>query len=267
MTRTALPYLWRAGLVVMLMVSAACASSADDTADQAEWTDNGGPTPTSAADPPGTTALSAPEQPAEPVATAPPAASPPPAVPAIAPIDAATAARMSASWRQGCPVPLGSLRLVAIQHWSFEGEVRSGELVVAAEHAEGTVKVFEALLADRFPIAQVRLVDEYGGDDDRSMAANNTSAFNCRRATGSTRWSEHAYGAAIDINPIQNPYVTGSGRVLPPEGAPYVERDPATPGVIVADGPVVTAFADIGWKWGGDWRQGKDYQHFSASGR
>ena len=174
---------------------------------------------------------------------------------------------MSASWRPGCPVPLASLRLVTVQHWSFEGDVRTGELVVAAEHAEATVKVFGALLAARFAIAQVRLVDEYGGDDDRSMAANNTSAFNCRRATGSTRWSEHAYGTAIDINPIQNPYVTSSGRVLPPEGATYIERDPTSPGVIVAGDPVVTAFADIGWKWGGDWSRGKDYQHFSASGR
>lgn len=164
-------------------------------------------------------------------------------------------------------MPLASLRLLTIQHWSFDGDVRTGELVVAAEHAEATAKVFAALFAARFPIAQVRLVDEYGGDDDRSMAANNTSGFNCRRATGSAQWSEHAYGTAIDINPIQNPYVTGSGRVLPPEGMPHVQRDPATPGLIVAGDPVVAAFAAVGWRWGGDWSQGKDYQHFSASGR
>jgi len=164
-------------------------------------------------------------------------------------------------------VPLASLRLVTIQHWSFQGDVRSGEIVVAAEHAEAVAEVFDALLTARFPIQQVRLVDEYGGDDNRSMAANNTSGFNCRQATGSARWSEHAYGTAIDINPIQNPYVTGSGRVLPPEGSPHVQRDPATPGLIVSGDPAVTAFAGIGWKWGGDWRQGKDYQHFSASGR
>lgn len=185
----------------------------------------------------------------------------------IAPIGEAVAGRMAASWRAGCPVPLESLRLVIIEYWSFDATVQRGEVVVAAEHAMATVSLFRALLDARFPIAQVRLVDEFGGDDDRSMAANNTSAFNCRRATGSSRWSEHAYGAAIDINPVQNPFVTATGRVLPPEGKPYVERDPSQPGLIVAGGPVVAAFDAIGWKWGGEWARGKDYQHFSASGR
>ena len=116
-------------------------------------------------------------------------------------------------------------------------------------------------------IEQVRLVDEFGGDDDRSMAANNSSAFNCRKATGSDRWSEHAFGGAVDINPVQNPYVTGSGAVLPPNGAAHTRRDRATPGLITAGDPVVKAFAAIGWRWGGDWSEGKDYQHFSATGR
>lgn len=185
----------------------------------------------------------------------------------ITPIDDAVAARMTASWRAGCPVPLEALRLVSVRHWSFDGTIQKGEIVVAAEHAAATVSLFETLLDAKFPIAQVRLVDEFGGDDDRSMAANNTSAFNCRRATGSGRWSEHAYGAAIDINPIQNPFVTTAGRVVPPEGASYVERDSSEPGLIVAGGDVVAAFDSIGWKWGGEWARSKDYQHFSASGR
>jgi hypothetical protein len=116
-------------------------------------------------------------------------------------------------------------------------------------------------------VRQVRLVDEFGGDDDRSMAPDNTSAFNCRRVTGSPRWSEHAYGRAVDINPLENPYVTGAGAVLPPEGAAHTGRDPGTLGLITADGPVVDAFAAIGWHWGGDWSSGRDYQHFSATGR
>ena len=181
-------------------------------------------------------------------------------------VDDSVAARMQASWRAGCPVPLEDLRLLTVAHWDFAGRVRTGELVIHAEWADAVVDVFRALFAAEFPIQQVRLVDEFGGDDDRSMAANNTSAFNCRPATGSSRWSEHAYGRAIDINPIQNPYVTPAGSILPPEGAVHVDRDPATTGLIAEDGPVVAAFDDIGWQWGGRWSRGKDYQHFSATG-
>ena len=182
-------------------------------------------------------------------------------------LDDATAARMRSSWRPGCPVPLEDLRLLVIRHWGFDGTVRPGELVVHADAADALIEVFRRLFAARFPLEQVRLVDDFGGDDDRSMAANNTSAFNCRRATGSQRWSEHAYGRAVDLNPVQNPFVTRGGAVLPPQGADHVRRDAATPGLITADGPVVAAFRAVGWQWGGHWPSGKDYQHFSASGR
>ena len=185
----------------------------------------------------------------------------------VANIDSATAARMHSSWRAGCPVPLEDLRLLAIRHWGFDGTIRPGDLVVHADAADAMIEVFRALFTARFPIEQVRLVDEFGGDDDRSMAANNTSAFNCRRATGSQRWSEHAYGRAVDLNPVQNPFVTLSGAVLPPQGSDHVRRDAATRGLITADGPVVAAFRAVGWKWGGHWAGGRDYQHFSANGR
>ena len=174
---------------------------------------------------------------------------------------------MSSSWRAGCPVELRDLRLLTVVHIGFDGQARTGELVVHATVADDIVRVFRMIFEARFPIEQMRLVDDFGADDDRSMAANNTSAFNCRRATGSSRWSEHAFGKAIDINPVQNPYVTRSGAVLPPAGTPFVDRDPAAPGLIAAAGPVVRAFDDIGWGWGGRWSSGKDYQHFSASGR
>ena len=174
---------------------------------------------------------------------------------------------MAASWREGCPVPLDQLRLITLTHWGFDGRPRDGELVVHADVADDIVSVFDRIYAARFPIEQIRLVDEFGADDDRSMAANNTSAFNCRQAYGSDRWSEHAYGRAIDINPVQNPYVTRSGQVLPPNGAPHRYRDPATVGLIVSGDAVTKAFARIGWGWGGNWSSGKDYQHFSSSGR
>ena len=185
----------------------------------------------------------------------------------MASIDDATAARMSASWRPGCPVPLADLRLLTLNHWGFDGRPHQGELVIAAQYAEQIASVFRRFFDARFPIESMRLVDEFGGDDNRSMAANNTSAFNCRAATGSTRWSEHAYGRAVDINPIQNPYVTRSGAVLPPEGVDHTTREPTTSGLITADGPVVAAFEDIHWEWGGKWSSDKDYQHFSATGR
>jgi hypothetical protein len=174
---------------------------------------------------------------------------------------------MLASWRPGCPVPLEDLRLIKLVHWAFDGKPREGELVVHADSAQAIVSVFDGLYEARFPLEQVRLVDEFGADDDRSMAANNTSAFNCRLAHGSQRWSEHAYGRAIDINPVQNPYVTRSGEVLPPAGRAYTDRSSGSPGLIAAGGPVTKAFATIGWTWGGTWSSGKDYQHFSASGR
>lgn len=164
-------------------------------------------------------------------------------------------------------MPLRALRLVTVTHWGFDGKTRSGALIVHADLAPAIVDAFRALFDSGFPIEQMRLVDEFDGDDDRSMTANNTSAFNCRRATGAQRWSEHAYGRAVDINPVQNPFVTGGGAVLPPEGAAHVRRDPATRGLIAADGPAVNAFRTIGWQWGGEWSGGKDYQHFSPAGR
>ena len=182
-------------------------------------------------------------------------------------INSDTAARMHASWRPGCPVELRDLRLIELTHWGFDGEPHNGELVVHADQADRIVSAFESIYRDRFPIEQMRLVDEFGADDDRSMAANNTSAFNCRPVAGSQRWSEHAYGRAIDINPIQNPYVTRDGQVDPPAGAAHTDRDPATPGLITAGDAVTKAFAAIGWIWGGTWSSGQDYQHFSSSGR
>jgi hypothetical protein len=174
--------------------------------------------------------------------------------------------RMTSSWRRGCPVSLDDLRLLTLTHWGFDRTVHRGELVVHEEHVREVRRVFRILFKVRFPIERMELVDVYGGNDDRSMAANNTSAFNCRRVEGSTSWSEHAYGRAIDINPIQNPFVQ-DGRVSPPAGARYLGRSRRAKGLIRADDRVVRAFASIGWGWGGYWTSSKDYQHFSATGR
>ena len=166
-----------------------------------------------------------------------------------------------------CPVPLGDLRHLVVSHVDFDGRSREGELIVAADVADQVEQVFAELHDQRFPIERMRLVDDWAGDDDRSMAANNTSANNCRRVAGTDRWSDHAYGRAVDINPVQNPYVVGDD-VRPPAAEDFVDADrlpdgePAA-GVISEGGVVRAAFSRIGWDWGGLFPD-PDYQHFST---
>jgi len=180
-----------------------------------------------------------------------------------------TAADVRHSWRPGCPVGPRDLRRVRVTYWDFDARRRVGVLVVHRDEAGAVVAVFRRLYGERFPIRQIRPVDAYGGDDDASMAADNTSAFNCRAAVapGPRRWSEHAYGRAVDVNPVENPYVTGSGRVLPPAGRAYVDRARTRRGIAFEGGALVRAFAAADWSWGGRWRGSPDYQHFSATGR
>lgn len=167
--------------------------------------------------------------------------------------------------RPGCPIGIDLLRAVEIDHVDFGGATRRGLLVVHRDHAEGIARVFATLLAARFPIERIELVDLYGADDERSMAANNTSGFNAREiARLPGVWSQHAYGLAVDLNPVQNPYLV-DGRVLPPAGAAYLDRSVERPGMILADGLVVRAFAEIGWQWGGAWTDPVDYHHFERA--
>jgi len=170
-----------------------------------------------------------------------------------------------ASWHRGCPVGIDSLRLVTVSYWGFDGRVHDGRLVVGRRHTGAVVRALGSLFAARFPVRRMRPIDAYGGNDHRSMAADNTSAFNCRRVAGSSSWSEHAYGRAIDINPLENPWVE-NGHVSPPGGAAYADRSRRAKGMIHAGGVVVRAFAAMGWGWGGNWSSPKDYQHFSATG-
>ncbi|MCB0857718.1 MAG: M15 family metallopeptidase [Solirubrobacterales bacterium] len=171
------------------------------------------------------------------------------------------------SWRPGCPVGLADLRLLKLKYRGFGGGAKWGYLVVHETASPRILKVFRKLFDAGFRIRRMRLVDAYGADDHRSMNADNTSAFNCREVAGSPGvWSRHAYGRAIDINPVENPYVSGS-HVSPAKGRPFARRTPHRRGMISARGTVVQAFASVGWEWGGDWYGTRDYQHFSASGR
>ena len=165
------------------------------------------------------------------------------------------------SWRDGCPVELTELRYLTVSYWGADGAVHEGELMVHRDVVEDMRIVFGAMFADQFPINQMRLVDDFGGDDDESIAANNTSAFNCRPVTGGTGWSRHAYGKAIDINPLWNPYVV-DGEVLPPTGAPFVDRRTLLPGMISDGDVVVRTFDELGWRWGGRFQSLVDWQHF-----
>jgi hypothetical protein len=170
------------------------------------------------------------------------------------------------SWRPGCPVGLRDLRVVTARHWGFDGGVRTGRLIVHEDVAADVASVLRRLYAARFPIRRMVPVDAYGASDFRSIEADNTSAFNCRYVEGTTRWSEHAYGRAIDLNPIENPYVSG-GRTSHRASRRYVDRTPCRRGMACPGNVVVRAFQAIGWGWGGYWSGVSDYQHFSASGR
>jgi len=271
------------GLAVCVLASACGgAGGGDDGAPEPAGTDRIATSP--AGTDPSTssstdTALTAPSPPTGPSTTgdvAPPASAAPRATTTIAPLAAApsdprvarvTAADLGASWHQGCPVGPADLRRVSVTYVGFDGAEHDGALIVHADAVRATESAFDRLRAARFPIRKIVPVDRYGASDDASMADDNTSAFNCRPATGSTStWSQHAYGRAVDVNPLENPYVSGSS-VQPPGGADYLDRTDVRTGMAVTGGPLVSAFAAVGWGWGGNWNTLKDYQHFSASGR
>nr|GID90073.1 hypothetical protein Ade03nite_89970 [Actinoplanes derwentensis] len=168
------------------------------------------------------------------------------------------------SWHRGCPVPISDLRRVKLTHWGFDGVRHRGELIVHQKVARSVVDAFRVLYSTRFPVRTMLPVDRFGGDDDASMAADNTSAFNCRPKTGSTSgFSVHSYGKAIDINTLENPYVKGTV-VQPPAGKTFTNRANVRPGMIKHGDRVWRAFTTRGFTWGGDWTSLKDYQHFEA---
>ena len=177
--------------------------------------------------------------------------------------------------RPGCPVGFTDLRLLTVTHWTFDGEVTTGGLVLHRDVAEAVSRVFGVLFEHRYPIRRMVPIDVFGAqpdamdgaDDFASIEADNTSAFNCRRRTASgDEYSEHSYGRAIDLNPIENPYVSRQGTTSHPASRKYLDRSPR-PGVVTDGDVVVEAFASIGWSWGGHWTGIKDYQHFSSNGR
>ena len=193
------------------------------------------------------------------------------AVPSTMPAFTGTAVRVTAadlpsSWRAGCPVSPADLRKLELSYWGFDDRPHTGALVVHADQADAIIGVFRRLYDRRFPIRRMEPIDVYGGSDEASIAADNTSGFNCRYAvaSGPPQWAAHAFGRAIDVNPVENPYIL-EGTVLPPAGAAYQDRSNVRRGIALRGGELVAAFAAAGWSWGGVWAN-PDYQHFSSSG-
>lgn len=165
------------------------------------------------------------------------------------------------SFGAGCTVPREELRYVRVLHTGFDGEAHIGELVVNQAIADATVDIFYGLYQASYPIEKMLLVDEYGGDDELSMEDNNTSCFNFRPVSGTSSLSRHAYGMAIDVNPLYNPYITSSG-YQPTTAGDYVDRSADIPYKIDEDDLCYQLFTKYGFTWGGSWSSVKDYQHF-----
>lgn len=169
------------------------------------------------------------------------------------------------TWSSGCPVAATDLRYVTVSFRGFDGLAHTGELLVNARAADALVTVFGKLFAEGYPIERMRVISSAELNAPPTGDGNNTGSYACRPVRGQKAWSQHAYGLAVDVNPFQNPYHNGDV-VLPELATSYLERGDVRAGMIRPDGPVVRAFASVGWPWGGDYRSLKDYMHFSANG-
>jgi hypothetical protein len=173
--------------------------------------------------------------------------------------------RMGETWSPSCPVPLSALRYVTVVFRGFDRKVHRGELVVAASAAPKMVRAFRALFAISFPIEEMRLPTTQDLRAAPTGDGNNTAAYVCRAARGQTRFSQHAYGQAIDVNPFNNPQVKRD-LVVPELASAYKDRTWRRWGMFLPGGAAVRAFTSQGWGWGGSWTSSKDYMHFSANG-
>ncbi|MCZ4499516.1 MAG: family peptidase [Marmoricola sp.] len=182
----------------------------------------------------------------------------------VAPAPAAVIAR--STWVPGCPVAATDLAWVRLTFHGFDGRRHTGELLLNSNVATDVVGVFRQLYAARFPLEEMRITTRPELTAPPTGDGNDTGSFACRPVVGQTVFSQHAYGLAVDVNPFQNPYSKGD-LVLPELAGSYTDRGRVRPGMILPDGPVVKAFASIGWTWGGTWHSLKDLQHFSANGR
>jgi len=221
---------------------------------------------------PGTTTTTSPSAPTSRVPVPPPTTTPPLPTTTTTPppptfefsIEPVTAETVALTWREECPIHWSELSLLTLTYWNFHGRAVKGKMVVNTAVTDDVVTAFEGLFDLGFPIERMALVDDYGGDDKAAMAANVTSGFNCRFVDGTDHWSNHAFGLAVDINPLINPWAR-EGNVLPIEGTVYTDRENPVPGMINLGDRAIDVFADVGWSWGGVWTSA-DYMHFSQPG-
>jgi D-alanyl-D-alanine carboxypeptidase len=195
----------------------------------------------------------------------------------IGPLPDGLAAEMrGTTWKPGCPVPLEDLRILRFNYWGFDNTLDRGPLVVNASVAEDVLWVFKQVYEAEFPIKKVALATEFKParfEQHRRITSHRsvTASFNCRPVVTPTGpgddFSQHAYGLAIDLNPVQNPYVTASGFVRNRAAERYLDRSRHLEGMIHQGDVVFRSFAAIGWEWGGNWSGDKDYMHFSLLGR
>lgn len=177
-------------------------------------------------------------------------------------IDSETAAYIEGkSFKPNDNITIDDLRLLTLTYYDFDEKTEVGKMIVNKAVSEEVVEIFRALYDAKYPIEKINLVDDYGADDDASMADNNTSAFNYRPVSGTATLSLHSYGTAIDINPLQNPYVTKDG-VSPEAGRAYLDRDIYKVGMVQKGDLCYQLFTEAGWTWGGEFKSLKDYQHF-----
>lgn len=192
-----------------------------------------------------------------------PSATPTPTSVAPVRVHPVTAADLGASWHPGCPVPPDQLRRVDVTHIGFDGRPHHGELVVHQGVVAAVMSIFDQLYRLKYPIEKIGTPAHYrDADDELSMRDDNTSAFNCRGIPGSDHWSWHAYGRAVDLNPLRNPAVHADGSFEPANAADYLDRTRTDPGLIHDGDPPVAVFTAAGWRWGGYWQSPVDYQHF-----
>ena len=187
----------------------------------------------------------------------------------ISEIDEATFARMKGkSYKDNCPIPLEDLRYLHVLHKDINGITHGGELVCNVYIASDVLEIFRALFLADYPIERVRLVDEYGADDETSMRDNNSSCFNFRFISHTTKISKHGLGLAVDINTLYNPYVkTVNGKLIiePATAGEYTDRSKNFPYKIEKGDLCYKLFTERGFEWGGEWKTVKDYQHFEVS--
>lgn len=170
------------------------------------------------------------------------------------------------TWHPACPVPASQLRYLTLTFWGFDDRPHTGEMIVNASVARTIVTVFRKLFEERFPIEEMRVTSDRDLNAPPTGDGNNTASFVCRPVVRETTWSQHAYGLAVDVDPFQNPYVSGDA-IVPERASAYADRNWKRRGMILPGDVVTQAFGAAGWGWGGQWNTLKDWMHFSSTGQ